>query len=226
MRYKEKCDFLYEFIDLSDDIQFQLNTQIISKLSKDRSPFIRSLVAKLLFDYYNDFSKNILLELTNDKDNLVRVEAVDSLKAFIDHTVYFRLKHLAEFDPYYLVRAYSIVSLVYIGKTLDIDELSEFVLERLGKERYYINKILCYESLYLLGNKDSLNDLFDCFSSDNYRNKCAVINTLISILSIENYEAIHDFISNLNRYKFPVSVQSSLDNLSDEIDMIASSLSE
>lgn len=217
MNFNEKCDFLNSLIDSPNDLEFQLNMNDVSKLSQDRSPFIRSLVAKLLFDYNNDFSKNILLELANDKDNLVRVEAADSLKSFINIEVYNRLKCMAEFDRYYLSRAYSIYSMSITGISLKQIGLSAFILDRLKKERYVINRIFCHQSLYVLGNKESIFDLMGCFNSNNYKNKCAVINALIEILSIENINDIKNFICSLNSNELPSSVSSSIKILSDKI---------
>ena len=111
----------------------------VSKLSQDRSPFIRSLVAKLLFDYNNDFSKNILLELANDKDNLVRVEAADSLKSFINIDVYNRLKYMAEFDRYYLSRAYSIYSMSITGISFKTNRVICIYIGQIKKRK------ICYQ---------------------------------------------------------------------------------
>ena len=78
-------------------------------------------------------------------------------------------------------------------------------------------KFLVTNSLYVLGNKESIFDLMDCFNSYNYKNKCAVINALIEILSVENFNHIKNFISSLNSNELPASVSSSIKILSDKI---------
>jgi hypothetical protein len=217
MNHKEKCDFLYRLIDFPDQVEYEHNNQIVAELAQDRSPLIRGLVAKALFDYPNGSSKSILLKLSKDKDDLVRVEAADSLKAHVDNVVYTRLLQMAEQDYYYLVRAYAVCSLSVIRVGLESKSLSTFVEERLNKERHIINKIMCTEALYRLGQDDALVQLMDFFKSRNYKNQCAVIHSLTDVLSKKNYGVINDFVRDLSSKDLPISIRSTLENLQDDL---------
>jgi HEAT repeat protein len=213
MNFNEKCDYLFRVIDYPSETNFESIETQLESLSHDRSPFIRSLVARALFDYQTDFSKAVLLKLTSDKDDLVRTEAVDSLRAFADYSVYFRLLHIAEFDRYYLTRAYTIYSLAIIGAKLSSSGLRDFILNRLNNERFIINKIMCLQSLYIIGQEESLYKLISYFGSKNYRNKCAVVNALTEVLSSKNYSIIKEFVDSVSLKNLPASVSSSLKDL-------------
>jgi hypothetical protein len=217
MNYKEKCDFLYWLIDFPDQVDFGRNNQIVIDLAQDQSPFIRSLVAKALFESPNESSKSILLELSKDKNDLVRVEAADSLKAYVDDVVYTRLLYMAKQDQYYITRAYAVYSLSIIRAGLESNSLSVFVEERLRQERHIINKITCTEALYRLGQDSALIQLIGYFKSRNYKNQCAVIHSLNDVLSRKNYGVINDFVRDVRSKDLPISVRSTLESLQDDL---------
>lgn len=217
VNHMEKCDFLYRLIDFPDQVEFSRYNQIVIDLAQDQSPFIRSLVAKALFEYPNESSKSILLELSKDKNDLVRVEAADSLKAYVDDVVYTRLLYMAKQDQYYITRAYAVCSLSFIHFGLESRSLSTFVEERLSQERHTINKIMCAEALYRLGQDSALIQLIGYFKSRNYKNQCAVIHSLNDVLSKKNYGVINDFVRDLRSNDLPISVRSTLEKLQDDL---------
>ncbi|HBT65108.1 MAG TPA: hypothetical protein DEB10_10665, partial [Ruminococcaceae bacterium] len=80
MTTEEKINLLQqydEFAVLTDE-QFE----ILKDMSFDDDNTVRSMVAPFLVDFISDASKNILLRLAQDEDELVRTEALDSLSVF------------------------------------------------------------------------------------------------------------------------------------------------
>ena len=141
MKFREKCSFLFRLIDFPNDKEYYTNSHQIVSMSKDRSPFIRSLVAKLLIEFNDAISMEMLMSLSFDKDNLVRAEAAQSMQSFSHIAVLDRLRNIAESDKFYIARAYALHSMSIIGKDTKPYEAFSFVENRLGKERYVFNKI-------------------------------------------------------------------------------------
>ena len=77
MTIEEKINLLQEYDDMAilSDEQFE----ILKDYSIDNDNTVRRMVAPLLIDFINENSKNILLQLAQDEDELVRTEAFDSL---------------------------------------------------------------------------------------------------------------------------------------------------
>ena len=84
--------------------------EVLYGLAAYPDPLIRSDVAALLVDHYEEKSEEILLRLTYDCNHLVRTDAVDSLCIGRKEAVLQRLLTLVEQDPEYTVRGYAVHS--------------------------------------------------------------------------------------------------------------------
>ena len=82
MKSNEKEMFLFDLCDRYDPQKYATNKSVLCKLAGDRSPFVRSLVARVAAAYADDFMHDILMGLAGDRNDLVRVEAADSLSVY------------------------------------------------------------------------------------------------------------------------------------------------
>lgn len=94
MKSNEKERFLFDLCDRYDPQKYATNKNVLCKLAGDRSPFVRSLVARVAAAYTDDFMHGILMRLAVDHNDLVRVEAADSLSVYADETAYQQLMHM------------------------------------------------------------------------------------------------------------------------------------
>lgn len=71
----EKLDYLKK-LESNTDL---LSNDMIWALSKDKDYYIRVRLAQVLVNYHNKLSEQVLTYMLDDKDELVRVNACDSL---------------------------------------------------------------------------------------------------------------------------------------------------
>jgi HEAT repeat protein len=183
-------------------------------LAKDKSPYIRSKVARLLVDYVCEEAMNALLLLLDDKNYMVRTESADSLSYFPYHNVLTVLKRVAENDKHYLVRGYAISSIALISKHLDIisEELKLFFETRSRSENRIFCKLNCYFGLYVLGEIKYLDSIIAVLKSKNYLNRCAAMNVLTEILDDNNSSILIDTVQRLLPNEKSNAVKDMMDN--------------
>ncbi len=210
MNIQEKELFLRQ-VEENDSHNVEIMTTLM-KLAQDRSPFIRIDAIELLVDYPTSEVEDLLLTCLNDKNELVRTEAVDALSIFQSKFVYDHLRIKASEDPCYLVRAYAISSLTDVAKSMNhlILETIAFIIERSFVERRILIKLNCYRSLYILGNKEYLNEMLAIIHSKNYRNRCAVANILADVINNENSEKILEFVKARLEMEDTIAVKSTI----------------
>ena len=193
MKSGEKERLLFDLCDRYDPLKYADSKALLCKLVNDRSPFIHSLLAKLAANYRDDIMHDILMNLADDCNSLVRVEVADSLSVYEDDATYQQLMHMAH-DPYYLVRGYAIYGVGVTGNTCERKEKSlALIRDRLPRERLNFNRLSCYQALYLLGETDELQHMLALYPAQNYRNQCYIINFLMEILSDDNRDMIVSF---------------------------------
>ncbi|MBP1920888.1 hypothetical protein J2Z34_003408 [Youngiibacter multivorans] len=148
---------------------------------------------------------------------MVRIQAIQSIPDKIDSKLWEKIKDMSQKDKNYLVRGYALGAYSNYVEFSDITSMREFVFDRLDKEKYGFNKIFAYSSLYMLGDERSIYPLIRMFDSKNYRNKCAVLNSLLDILNEKNKDIIKQFVDKKNKNKFPNSIQPLFDELVEEL---------
>ncbi len=178
---------------------------------------IRMRVADELGFVSPELAKDALFKLLNDKDELVRASACDSLCNGKSIDVYLRLKEVFRNDESMYVRSYSILSIVdvYKNKHLAIpgNEIVSFLKEALDKETESQIKIPLYRGLYILGETRYLDSLIDELNGEIYQNRCATINMLEEILNESNQEAIESALISRKLKESSVAVISSIDRV-------------
>lgn len=193
MKSNIKESLLFDLCDRYDSVKYADSKDILRVLMNDRSPFIRSLLARVAAIYTDDFMHSTLMTLADDRNNLVRVEVADSLSAYEDEAAYQKLMCMTQ-DPYYLVRGYAVYGVGLTGNTDERREKSlALIRELLPKERLNFNRLSCYQALYFLGEKDELQHILSLYSVQNYKNQCCIINFLMEILSNDNRDGIAAF---------------------------------
>ena len=166
---------------------------LLEGFSKDRDADIRGLVVEVLYDRDSEKAETILQILLSDKDNMVRVNACDSLRGSMNKDMIEILKKYAICDPYFLVRGYAVSSIADIIvniKEVGVSSHVSFFKKSLLKEKETWVKIHYYRALYLMEQDVYLSCLLKELHQRNYQNRCLVINLLLSIASEDNKNEI------------------------------------
>lgn len=185
---------LVEYLELDEYTDKHLE-QILLHL-KDNDAYIRELVAQLLINFdYNEEAKKALIELACDKDEMVRVEAYDSLSEFEYKEIEEVLKIAMYEESDELARAYAIMSWAEVAKNLN-DEYEGHLLivnellnnDNIKKSEHCV--LECEYARYLFGKEDELENIFTFFNSKDYHIRYATINTLRDIVDKNNRSLI------------------------------------
>ncbi len=113
----------------------------------------------------------LIRALEHDPDDLVRVEAADSLGAIGDARAAAALRR-ALGDPSPLVRAYAAAALGDLGRPSD----AAILRRRLAIEKRRRVHVGLLGALYVLGDDDAFPRLLELSAHSNYRVRCAVAN--------------------------------------------------
>ena len=141
---------------IRNDVYMDKDIKYLRQLSRSKNWENRSRVAELLSSCQQDFAEEILYEMTFDKDELVRADAVDSLGVGKTEKSFERLWHLAQYDRSELVQFHAVLSCgeVYgnldvlpCGQTQFIEKLHNLICR---EESSHIH-LSCYEVLCYLG---------------------------------------------------------------------------
>jgi HEAT repeat protein len=193
LKKEDKLLFLNDLLEKNNSFLIQKNIDFINSLSKDFSWEVRSLVAKVCCISDDKKVLDILLSLADDKNNMVRLEAADSLCSFADILSYKKLITLCD-DYYYMVRGYAEYGIGFVGRVCSKQELSlKIIREKIEQERLYYNKLQCYMALYFLDDKDALKAIMNVYKKLRYQDKCLVVNFILEILSEDNKDQILPF---------------------------------
>ena len=135
---------------------------------------LKSRLAQLLVCFPNEHAKKMLLQLLRDSNELVQVEALDSLASFpSEETFDAVITHLTSRHP--LVRSYTYLC---IGEICPKEKREEVLLSLQEiTEKNTNSKIGLLFCLVQLGERDKINDLLKMISRCNYRNKIAILNS-------------------------------------------------
>lgn len=165
---------------------------VLYDLAQHPSPVIRSDVAALLVDHYEEKSEWVLLGLTDDPHPLVRTDAVDSLSIGRMEITFARLLDLASHDPAYTVRGCAIHSAydVLINCHGDSDQTLRRIaamVEPLLQRETDLWVCTCYYCvLYLCGKREYLQLLLACLDDEDIYVRNSVLDTFHDILDERN----------------------------------------
>lgn len=188
----------------------------INRLARSRDASCRIRLADLLCGFPNPHAKNTLLALTEDASYLVQTSAIDSLSAFPgDDTLAAAMRLSASRHP--LVRGYAYICAGMAGRSLG-DEERAGLRNRLSaiRETDTFAKICLLEGLVHLGDETPAAGLIRMFSRCNYRNQCAILNSLSDVypeISRSSQERIRRFCQELADRDMCAAVQEAYDRL-------------
>lgn len=168
-------DALEEILTLEN---YSEHTDEINRLAKSRDMFYRIRLANLLCRFPNRHAKETLLALTEDSSYLVQTSAIDSLSVFPgDDTLEAAMRLSASRHP--LVRGYAYICAGMAG-CLFGDEKRTGLRNELSatQETDTFAKICKLEGLIRLGDEKQIDLLISKFDRCNYRNQCAILNSL------------------------------------------------
>lgn len=208
-------DKIYKILDLialKKNIDFNDENQLI-KLANCYDAEIRSFVAELLVLANSDRAEKVLIKLCKDKDELVRINACDSLSAFATKETYKQLLKCILNDESLLVKKYALLSLIDVMKEIDVDkeELKNFFLNIAKKTEPSIQAV-CFKGMYILGYKDYLKNINNLLKSENYQDRCTVVNILKDIISDNNRNSIISILINAKKTEKSQAVLSTIEN--------------
>lgn len=183
-------------------------------LLKTNNSEIKSYIAELLVMASGEDAEIALINLCKDEDELVRVNACDSLSVFSTSASYEQLLKSALNDPSILVRTYAVLSLADISGTplIDIGKLKKTLI-KLSKEKYLSLSSACFRGLYILGDKIYLENLLALFKLGNYQEKCMIVNMLSDILDDDNRSFIISRLLEFRNGETSNAVISNINNL-------------
>ena len=188
--------------------------KILLQLSKHNEPEIRSYAAELLVLSKDNKAEKMLINMCDDEDELVRVNACDSLSVFPNKDVYDCLINRAINDESTLVKTYAILSIIDImgSVEIDMDILKKILISNLDSKAINM-RAACNKGLYLLGDDKYLKELIKLIYSDNYQERCAVLNMVEDIITEKNKHYILSAVTKLQKKEDSVAVNTIIDRL-------------
>ena len=189
-----------KLVNILIEIEFSgqqlLDENEILAASKSRSTLIRSLVAKILCYYPEDFAIMISLNFLKDKNPDVRSSAAIGLDNSSNKKAYDLLKSTFYNDKSAIVRAYA--GCAFINNSHFKKDCILALEDFLSKQKNYLVRTICYGELYKkYPNEKYLNKITQCLQSEIYQTRCAVINTLTEILDDNNAHYIFSAVNKI-----------------------------
>ena len=197
----------------SKDILNDYELEYMEKYSKNDDYEIRMNVAEILVISKTKKSKKILIDLTNDKNYLVRANACESLSIFNDKETLMLLINIMKRDKSRIVRAYAILSARDIALSLDSEAkcfVVEFLKHLVRNKTCRMILVAAYSGLYLLCDNKYINNIFDELNSKRYQLRCFTVNILLDITDSSNKDIILKRLRNLYKTEKTTAVKSTL----------------
>ncbi len=153
---------------------------VLRKLAADRAADIRCRAAEQLCIPGSAEAEVILLQLLDDKNDMVRVNASDSISACGSREALEPLKQRTKNDTCFMVRGYAACSAAEIALRTGAadDELTAFLMQALESEKDEWVRANLFATLYELGRDDYLPQLITALDSNEYQVRCAAVNLL------------------------------------------------
>ena len=189
---EEKQQFLHKLEQSAK--RREINEAEIDKLRKiafEDDVNNKILIARILEESKLIESEKILLHLTKDIDDVVRMETCNALSNSDSLEVYEALKGIASKDSVGMVRGYAIVALGDVAVEINKEkEATKFLKNLLKREKTDFAIIDIWAVLYCLGEERWLSYLLEKIDSSKSSERCEVANCLYGIVDEENKEQI------------------------------------
>lgn len=216
---EEIIDRLMTCCDEAQSVLETIGVDQVAALSKSRDEEVRIWLAQgLVHDAGSQTAEQILFQLSQDSEELVRVMAVDSMGSFPSKPCAERLKQALQ-DESALVRAYAAISLTDIYGVLDAEQTRKILSQCLDVETDPIALAAIYGSLLFLG-EDCLEKLHDLFLRGDYHVQCWVLRALDEAVRPENCQAIRCFVDAVQGGAYPVPVAEILADLTERLNAL------
>lgn len=202
----DALEFLITTFTKCESVTRQIHSEEICALVHSTLPEIREWTAKALVnDTSSDVALSALCELAADGNPDVRVEAVDTLSAFVCHDSFSALCNAID-DEDELVRAYASYGIGFVGNVIAHQEAVNILKNAEKFEKCKRVLVGIFEGLYILGYDECLDKLFDLFGTNDSQIQSAVLHALRELMAEDNCEVIMRFIANLKKHQYPRSV--------------------
>ncbi len=209
-------DNAYDILDIiSEKNEVDTNDlKTLAQLAQCNDPEIKAYVAELLVIAKGVEAEKILIYLCNDADEIVRVNACDSLSMFPSENSYSCLLKKVLDDVSVLVKTYAVLSILDIINYVEIDtgKLKCLLNANLNSKETNL-RAACYKGLYILGEDKQLGKLIELLNSDKYNDRCMVLNMLETVLTEKNKCYILSAIQNLCKTERSIAVISVIDRI-------------
>ena len=156
-------------------------------LSKDRDEYIRSRCARVLGKFVKSQSMRILISLAADTQADVRMQAYESLSAFMFPDAERLLKKAVKSEKDDMARSYAIISLARVSQREDIAKLISRIADN---DKSPLCVISCRCAEYEIGDKIALDKLLIFLEHESYEVVCHAINMLEEIIDGGNRDKI------------------------------------
>lgn len=192
--------------------------ETIKAYSEDEDMFVRIKVAEILINFTETNAKNILLHLSKDKEELVRISAYDSLSVFDSKDVEKTLKKAIQKERKSLACAYAIMAWaeVVVARRKFVWRQKCFIKKLKKKARIQNTehcRMHCYYAQYLFGEKEVLKEILGFLKSSDYHVRCATINTLKDMIDDENSQIIQQELEKILENDTSRAVTSTAENV-------------
>ena len=167
-----------------------IKTELIEYL-KNSDPIIRLEALNALGLFYDGDIDRAILSSLNDKDELVKTEALDNIILPKNPDKVFKKIAKLLNEKSWLVQAYAIDALAYNNAKKYKTKIKKLLKKNINEEL----KVRVYYALYVFGEHKFLNKLLNMLSNKNYRVRCAVANYLIEICNKKNNKIIKNKLS-------------------------------
>lgn len=196
--------------------QYSLAEKELIKLTRHYDNEVRRTVIESLVNYNSNDVINAIIVLLEDSDELVRITAAESLGLLkSSKSIPSLVKSLS--DKSELVRSYAAASLGEIGDKNIIYTLKE----KLKQEKRNAARLGYYYGLYLLGEKEYLNNIIKLLKTKSYKVRSSSVNSLVNMVNKENVLLIKNELNKALITEQTIAVKSSIQAALSEIEGLA-----
>lgn len=205
---QEKLDFLDSCFD--DDFCTDAHFAVLKSIARDAEPYIRGQAACVTVNFVCEGARELLLQLADDEDALVRAEAYDSLSCFPcdEAEAFLRGEVPEECDP--LARSYAILSWAGVAAALCRPSGDCLANVRQWEERDrnpHCRLSLCY-ARQRFGDENAWREILAFLQHEDYHLRCAALSLLGDIEDTSRQAVIEAAVSEMLRTETTRAVQS------------------
>lgn len=201
-----------EYLEKLESQSISLSMEIISQLYKDPDYYIRFRLAQALVNYHNELSANILTYLIYDEEEIVRINACDSLCWSSSKNTLEKLLIILQNDKY-LVRGYALSSIADIILNNNYFDYVTTVKNILKYEKSKFVLLYYYSFLYRLGDRAYLFKIAENLNAIKYADRCNTTNLLYYTVNDKDFSVVINLMKNRLLVEKTPAVKSTLQRI-------------